>query len=102
MSESGKNKASIALLDIYNNVRGIVKNLNTIYAVEVENNKILKEIYYRGNPSNTVRPVGFTIKNMTDAQLRDLVAQGLSYEYIYYLSNKKFSIEHIRQIAKNK
>ncbi len=92
-AKTGKDKASVALLEIYN----IVKQL---YSIIAENNKILKGLYYQStNKSNTAQSLNFTVKNMTDAQLKDLILQGLSFEFIYYLSNRKFSIDYIRQVA---
>lgn len=91
--------ASKALLEIYNNVKELLRLVKDTYTLQSENNKILRGMYYQNNKVNTVQPPRFTVKNMTDAQLKDLILQGLSFEFIYYLSNRKFSIDYIRQVA---
>ena len=109
MSENNKSDASKALRTIYNNVNYFLdvhngekesKVVNTLLNLLSENNKLLRGIYsQKNNVSNTIQPPRFTVKNMTDAQLKDLILQGLNFEFIYYLSNRKFSIEYIQQVA---
>ena len=94
-AKTGKDKATQALIDL-------CEKVDKLYNAEEENYRILKALYYQStnkNHTNIAQPVNFTVKNMTDAQLKDLILQGLNFEFIYYLSNRKFSIEYIQQVA---
>lgn len=37
----------------------------------------------------------WTIKNMTDAQAKDLLVQGLTPQQVHKISNSKFSVEYL-------
>lgn len=102
--DNNKNQspASKALSEVLNTVRENTNILKNCVNVLCENNKLLRAIYNQKSniqPHRPVEPLRFTIKNMTDTQLKDLISQGLSFEFIYFISNRKFSIDYIKQTA---
>ena len=51
--------------------------------------------YIQTGVTNKQSICNWTIKNMTDAQAKDLLAQGLTPQQVHKISNSKFSVEYL-------
>lgn len=91
-------KIYVALKEIVSRLNTIISNQKYIKADTTEIGQMLRTFYKNSN-SKINCTVPFVIKNMTEAQAKDLMRQGMYPEYVALLSDNKFTVVHLYKLA---
>lgn len=85
------NNNIIARLDYI--IKGLEQAVTNQRSIKTDTHFIKNYIQTGGTNKQSI--CNWTIKNMTDAQAKDLLAQGLTPQQVHKISNSKFSVEYL-------